>query len=207
MGLRVLHAMAEKQARNADSMGDIVSGLEDIAQSDEEISIRAVVAEFGDRSFAPFMLILSLLGMLPTGSIPGVPTVIALCIALVAIQMALGRKHIWLPGFIAERSVSSDKLSGATDKLEWMAEKLDALAQKRLQSLTGAGAVQVVGAIIVILCCMIPFLEVVPFAAAGPFAVIGILSLSLIVRDGLIVLIGGLLSAGSAAAVLVYFVF
>ncbi len=180
-------------------MGDIVAGLEDIARSNDQISVRAVIDEFGSRSFAPFMLILALIGALPTGGIPGVPTTIAVIIALVAGQLAFGRDSIWVPGFIADRSVPADKLSGATDKLESVASILDGLAKERMQWLTGDIALRLVGAVIVLLCCFIPPLELLPFAAVVPFAAIAVLSLALIVRDGLAVLIGGAAALGAVA--------
>lgn len=181
--------MAQDDGRETDSISDVVAGLKDIAQNNSEISVRDVTAEFGDRSFAPFILILALIGLLPTGTIPGAPTAVAFTIIMVAGQMVFARKHIWIPGFIANRSVPADKLQGANDTLDWIATKLDAIAKGRLQFLVRGAGMQVVGAIIVVLCGFVPMLEVVPFAAAGPFAAIALLSLSLIVRDGLVMLI------------------
>jgi hypothetical protein len=177
-------------------MGDIVDGLMNVAEENDEISVKALIAEFGDRSFAPFMLLLALVGMLPTGGIPGVPTFVSICIALVAVQLAWGRDHIWVPGFIARRSVSSDKLWGATDKLKKVATVLDRLAEGRMQWLTTDIGLRVIGTLIVVICCFVPPLELVPFAAAIPFAAIALLSLAIIVRDGLIILIAGLLAIG-----------
>ncbi len=178
-------------------MGDIVAGLKDIAETNDDISVRAVIDEFGSRSFAPFMLILSLIGALPTGGIPGVPTAVAVIISLVAVQLMFGRDSFWVPGFIANRSVPSDKLSGTNDKLEKVADWLDSIAKGRMEWLTGDVALRLVGAIIVLLCCFIPPLELLPFAAAVPFAAIAVLSLALIVRDGLAVLIGGAAALGA----------
>ncbi|MEO1488477.1 MAG: exopolysaccharide biosynthesis protein [Pseudomonadota bacterium] len=196
--------MSSKDARNADNMGDIVSGLEEVAQERDEISIRSVIEEFGSRSFGPVMLILALIGMLPTGGIPGVPTAVAVTIALVSLQLLWGKSQIWLPGFIANRSVPSKKLTGATDKLDLVGEQLDKIAKGRLQWFAQGTALRAVGATIVLLCCFIPILELVPFAAAGPFAAIAILSLALIVSDGLLVLIGCLVSLGVLVSALVF---
>lgn len=186
--------MAKDKTRRTESISDVVAGLKDIARNNDEISVRDVTAEFGDRSFAPFILMLSLIGLLPTGTIPGVPTAVAITILMVAGQMMFGRTHIWIPGFIANRSVPADKLQRANDTLDWIARKLDAIAKGRLEFLVSGAGMQVVGAIIVVLCCFVPMLEVVPFAAAGPFAAIALLSLSLIVRDGLVMLIAGVLA-------------
>ncbi|MEO0462998.1 MAG: exopolysaccharide biosynthesis protein [Pseudomonadota bacterium] len=197
--------MADKQTRDADSIGDIVDGLEEIAQESDQISVRGVLEEFGASSFAPIMLIIALIGMLPTGGIPGVPTACAVIIVLVAGQLVWGREHIWVPGFIADRSVPSDKLSGATDKLETMASALDGIAKGRLEWLTKGPGLRLIGALICVTCCFIPPLELVPFAAAIPFATIALLSLALIVRDGLIMLIASVIAIGALGFAVIYF--
>ena len=181
--------MAQEESKTVNSVDDIVDGLEDIAENDDRISIRSVIEEFGDRSFGPFILILSLIGLLPTGGIPGVPSFVAISIALVAGQIVFGRSHIWVPGFIADRSVPSDKLSGATGKLEAIASRLDSVTGKRLTWLSEGMGLRVVAALIVLICVAVPPLELLPFAAAVPFALIAALSLAMIVRDGLVIAI------------------
>jgi len=179
------------KGENADSIGDVVGGVERLAKDGGEVSIDDLLDEFGDRSFAPLMLILALIGITPVGAIPTVPTIIALCIALIAGQMALGRHHVWLPGFITGRGVSSDRLTKGKDKLDTIADVLDRIAKGRLQALAGAPARRVVAGLIVVLCLALPVLEVVPFAAAAPFLAIAMLALAMLVRDGLVMLIGG----------------
>lgn len=179
------------KSKQADSVGDVVNGIERIAEAEDEVSIDDLLDEFGDRSFAPLMLILALIGVSPVGAIPSVPTIIALCIALIAAQMAWGRKHVWLPGFITRRGVSSDRLTKGADTLDKIAQVLDRIAKGRLKPLASGPARRVVAGLIVVLCLALPVLEVVPFAAAAPFIAIAILSLAMMVRDGLVLLIGG----------------
>jgi hypothetical protein len=179
------------KSKQADSVGDVVNGIERIAEAEDEVSIDDLLDEFGDRSFAPLMLILALIGVSPVGAIPSVPTIIALCIALIAAQMAWGRKHVWLPGFITRRGVSSDRLTKGADTLDKIAQVLDRIAKGRLKPLASGPARRVVAGLIVVLCLALPVLELVPFAAAAPFIAIAILSLAMMVRDGLVLLIGG----------------
>jgi hypothetical protein len=179
------------KSKQADSVGDVVNGIERIAEAEDEVSIDDLLDEFGDRSFAPLMLILALIGVSPVGAIPSVPTIIALCIALIAAQMASGRKHVWLPGFITRRGVSSDRLTKGADTLDKIAQVLDRIAKGRLKPLASGPARRVVAGLIVVLCLALPVLELVPFAAAAPFIAIAILSLAMMVRDGLVLLIGG----------------
>lgn len=183
----------------ADSIGEVVDGIEDIAECEDEVSIDDLLDTFGDRSFAPLMLILALIGITPVGAIPSVPTIIALCIAIIAAQMAWGRDHVWLPGFVTSRGVSSDRLSKGEDKLRTIAGVLDAVAKGRLKSLASGPARRVVAGLIVVLCLALPVLEIVPFAAAAPFLAIAMLSLALMVRDGLVLLVGGAVALAALA--------
>lgn len=179
------------KGKNVDSIGDVVDGIEAIADEQDEVAIDDLLDKFGDRSFAPLMLILALVGISPVGGIPSVPTIIALCIAIIAAQMAWGRKHVWLPGFVTGRGVSSDRLTKGEDKLRKIADVLDSIAKGRLKALASGPARRVTAGLIVVLCLALPVLEIVPFAAAAPFLAIAMLSLALMVRDGLVLLIGG----------------
>ena len=189
--------MAGDPKRTVKSIADVVDGIEDIAERQDEVAVGDLVREFGSRSFAPFMLILALIGITPVGTIPSVPTFIAASIALVAGQQAFGRGAIWLPRLIRERSVKSEKLVGGESKLHKVADVLDAIAEKRLTALASDPALRVVAGLIVVLCCFVPVLELVPFAAAGPFLAIALLSLAMLVRDGLVMLVGGALAIGA----------
>lgn len=187
------------KGKHADSIGDVVDGVEEIADKQDEVAIDDLLEEFGDRSFAPLMLILALVGISPVGGIPSVPTIIALCIAIIAAQMAWGRKHVWLPGFITGRGVSSDRLTKGDDTLRKIADVLDSIAKGRLKALASGPARRVVAGLIVVLCLALPVLEIVPFAAAAPFLAIAMLSLALMVRDGLVLLIGGAVAVAALA--------
>jgi hypothetical protein len=178
------------EGKDAESIGDVVDGVERIAKAKDAVSIDDLLDEFGDRSFAPLMLIMALIGITPVGAIPSVPTIIALCIALIAAQMAWGRTHVWLPGFISSRGISSDKLTKGKDTLDKVAAVLDRIAKGRLKALATRPARRAMAGLIVLLCLALPVLEIVPFAAAAPFLAIAVLSLAMLVRDGLVLLIG-----------------
>lgn len=188
------------KGKKADSIGDVVDGIEDIADKQDNVAINDLLDEFGDRSFAPLMLILALVGITPVGAIPGVPTILGVCIALIAVQMAWGRDHVWLPKFVTTRGIKSKRLTKGKGALDKIAEVMDAVAKRRLKALASGPARRVAAGLIVVLCLALPVLELVPFAATAPFLSIAILSLALMVRDGLVLLIGG----AAALAALTY---
>lgn len=191
--------MAEGETKDPHTIGEVVEGLEELSEAERDVTFADVLDKFGNRSFAPVMLVLALLEITPVGVIPGVPSFLALCIIVIAVQMLMGRDHIWVPGWIADRSVSGEKMDKATDKLEGPADKLDGIAKERLKPLAQGPALKVAAGIIILLALMVPPLEVLPWASAAPMIAISIICLAIMVRDGLAMLAAWLLAAAAVA--------
>ncbi|MBB5708801.1 exopolysaccharide biosynthesis protein [Sphingomonas xinjiangensis] len=187
-------------AEDPQSVGDILDRLNDLAGEDDQVSLGDVVEALGNRGHAPFLLILPLIDISPVGGIPGLPTVLAAIIILVAVQILFGRKHLWLPGFLANRSLSSEKVCKATAKLRGVAKFMDRWFHGRLPALTKGPFVRVAAAACILLACTVPPLELLPFATTAPMAAIAAFGLALLVRDGLLMIVATVLS-GVAVAV------
>ena len=181
------------------SMGDVLGELDELAANLDKVRVADVLDDFGARSFGPFIMIPAVLEITPVGGIPGVPTVLALFIALIAVQLLIGRDHVWMPQFVQRRAVGSKKLHKAVGKLKGMANFLDRHSKGRLEGLTKGTAIKLVAAVIIALCCTVPPLEFLPFASTIPMLAIAVLGLALTVRDGAL-LLGSLLFAGLATA-------
>ena len=181
------------------SMGDVLGELDELAANHDEVRVADVLDDFGARSFGPFIMIPAVLEITPLGGIPGVPTVLALFIALIAVQLLIGRDHVWMPQFVQRRAVGSKKLHKAVGKLKGRANFLDRHSKGRLEGLTKGTAIKLVAAVIIALCCTVPPLEFLPFASTIPMLAIAVLGLALTVRDGAL-LLGSLLFAGLATA-------
>ena len=181
------------------SMGDVLGELDELAANHDEVRVADVLDDFGARSFGPFIMIPAVLEITPVGGILGVPTVFALFIALIAVQLLIGRDHVWMPQFVQRRAVGSKKLHKAVGKLKGMANFLDRHSKGRLEGLTKGTAIKLVAAVIIALCCTVPPLEFLPFASTIPMLAIAVLGLALTVRDGAL-LLGSLLFAGLATA-------
>ena len=187
-------------AEDPKSVGDILDRLEDVAGEADTVSLGDVVEALGNRSQAPFLLVLPLIDISPIGGIPGLPTVLAEIIILVAAQILFGRKHLWLPGFLAKRSLASGKLCKATAKLRGLAGFMDRWFHGRLPALTRGPFVRVAAGACILLALTVPPLELLPFATTAPMAAIAAFGLALLVRDGLLMIVATLLS-GVAVAV------
>lgn len=181
------------------SVGEILDSLEDTASRREKVSVGTIVESFGNRSYGPCLLVPSLLDISPVGAIPGLPTFLALTIAIVAAQMAFGRNHLWLPGFIAHRKISSRKLCKAAAKSRGVARFMDRHFHGRLKRLTHAPFSRIAAIVIIALCLIVPPLELVPLATTGPMAAIAAFGLAVLVRDGALMIAALLLSGGAFA--------
>ncbi|MDF2605011.1 exopolysaccharide biosynthesis protein [Sphingomonas sp.] len=182
------------------SVGDILNRLDELANEKDEVSLGQTIEAFGNRSYAPFLVILPLIDISPVGSIPGLPTLLALVIVLTAGQLLFGRKHMWLPGFLANRSLKSEKVAKAVKKLRPMAERMDKWFHGRLPALTQGPMVRVAAAAIIVLTLAVPPLELLPMATTAPMAAIAAFGMALLVKDGLLMIVAFVAAAGAIAA-------
>lgn len=175
-----------QEPHNLEQMLDRFKQAEHVERADQ-VSLGDVLREVGRRSFAPLLLVPGIITLLPVvGDIPGVPTLMALVILLVAVQLLFRAQHFWIPGFLLNRSVSKEKLDKAISWSRRPARFLDRFLKPRLTFLThGMGIVAVALACIVIALAMPP-MEVVPFTANGAGLALTLFGLSLMSHDGLL---------------------
>lgn len=179
------------------SASDILDRLRDVANGEEQVPIGDVVQAMGARSFGPFIMLPALIEISPLGAVPGVPTFLALVIAITAAQLLFGREHLWLPGFVRNRSAKSEKVLKAVDRLRPIAEWMDRWFHGRMKRFASGPFPRIAAACVIALAMTVPPLEFIPFASTAPMAAIAAFGLALIVRDGLLMLIAGVLTVAA----------
>ena len=184
-------------AGDAETLLDEVGQL---AEGEDRVSVRDVVDAIGGRGFGPIIFVIALLGASPLGGIPGVPTLFAVLVILIAVQILLGWQSFWIPDRIGDRAVEQEKVTRSVRKARPVAQWMDRHFGHRLEALTGQPAQIAAACVVVGLCLMIPPLEVVPFAALIPFAAIALLGLAITVRDGMLMVVAFAASAGALFA-------
>ena len=191
--------MTDGQRQIPDSVEEIIDEVEEAGARRERVSVGDVVDEIGAGAFPVIMLVPALVMISPASGIPGLSSVCAAIIALSAVQMAIGRRSIWLPKFIVNRTVSRSRMDTAMHWLERPARWIDHVTRKRLSALTRrpANLLPVLACIVIAL--VVPALELVPFSASAAGAAIALFSLGLVAEDGLFVLVGFVAMAGAAA--------
>ena len=171
------------------------------AANGEQVDLKDLVQAFGDRAFGPVMILCSLFLMTPIGIIPGLPAAFGLIVIVFALQLLFRRECPWMPEVLRKVEISDAALEKTQKKVSPLLRKIDNVIHPRLPWVT-SGPMQALTALLAILLSitMVP-LGVVPFGVVAPAFIIGLLGLGITARDGVLIIIGFVLSLGVAYGV------
>ncbi len=175
------------------ALTELLDRLAELGEREQTVSVGKIRETVGNRSFGPFLLVPALIEMSPIGGIPGLPTVIAAVIILIAFQLLLGKEHVWLPAFLRRRTLNGDKLAAGARKLRPVTRWADKVVRPRLRWLTKGPWLPAAAATCILLAATTPLLEFIPFASTIPMAGIALIGLGLLARDGLVLLVAAAL--------------
>ncbi len=164
----------------------LIGDLAKAGRDQDEVSLRDLRAIVGRRSFAPLLLTVSLIGFTPLGGVPGVPTILAALIVLIAIQIIVGFDSLWLPQFLLNRKIDGKKLQQAAKSLQPAARVIDKAIRPRLTFLTDRPFLYVIALICILIALTVPPLELVPFVDIPLWAALAAFSLAMAAHDGLL---------------------
>jgi hypothetical protein len=157
----------------------------------ERVSFREILTHLRHRAFGFTLLIFALPCCLPMP--PGIPTVCGIAIVIIALNLIAARQRLWLPSMIADKSIARADLKRTVERWVSYLERLERICKPRLPIVTEPVGKILIGIVILVLGLImilpIPFLGNMPPGFAASVIAIGITE-----RDGLIVLIGTLVS-------------
>ena len=119
----------------------------------ERIAIGELLDGFGDRSFGAAMLLLALPNMVPLP--PGASTIFGLPLMLIAAQLAVGRRTVWLPAAIRNRSISTMVFSRIVDATRPYLRRAERLLAPRLQIMLSPISMRLIGVACFVLAVLI----------------------------------------------------
>jgi len=171
--------------------------LREIAAGEgERVTFRDILTVLRHRAFGFTLLIFALPCCLPMP--PGIPTVCGVALVVIALNLIAARQRLWLPRAIADKSVARADLQRLVDRAVPYLERLERICRPRLTIVTEPVGKILIGLVILVLGFImilpIPFLGNIPPGFAATFIAIGMTE-----RDGLIVLIGLVVSAVAIA--------
>lgn len=167
----------------------------------DRIDIITLLKTLHARGFGPLLAAPSIITILPTGAIPGVPALCALLIILVCAQILRGKTHPWVPQKIKDVSFSREKFLYYADKCLPYTQMVDKLIYPRMSFLVKGKSEYLVALICILQALTIIILGFIPFAALVPAFGVLLLALSLMGRDGLLFIVALLFAVASLALV------
>jgi hypothetical protein len=151
---------------------------------DGRVSVADLLDAIGQRSFGPLLLVPSLIAVSPVGAIPGLPAITSVIIVLVAAQILLHHDHVWIPHWLANRSIDAGKMERGLQKFRPVARFIDHLLLPRLPWLTRGPFFYAIALLCLLIGLVTPILELVPLAGIPPNAAVVAFSLAIIAHDG-----------------------
>lgn len=162
------------------------------------ISVEEIITAVGTRSFGPLLLLVGVLIASPLSGIPTFPTLTALIVFLVSLQLLMGRKHFWLPAWLLHRSVPGERMATAVRWLRPSARFIDRFIRPRLTILVkGPVTPRITALLCLIIAAVMPLLEFIPFSSSLAGVVLAAFGLALVSRDGLLALIAYAAAGGT----------
>src|SRR3546814_11100785 len=105
------------------NLEQLIDKIRATPEEDGRVALGDIMGSLGTRSFGSFLVLAGLIVVLPLiGDIPGVPTLVGVIVALVSIQLLMGRKQFWLPQTMLKRSIEKARLDRAMQRLESKSE-------------------------------------------------------------------------------------
>lgn len=167
------------------------------AGESERVSLGDLLAGIKTHARATLLLLFSIPNLLP--GLPGTSAVTGLPLVVLTFQMMLGRQ-VWLPGFIANRSLLRANLLALLTRAAPYLERVERVLHPRLAHLTAEPAQRLIGGIGVLLSVLV--MLPIPFGNFLPALAILIAALGLLGRDGLFILVATVIAI-SAVVVLI----
>jgi hypothetical protein len=164
----------------------------------EAIPLGWILAELHERAFGLILLVLALPCCIPF--LYGLPQVVALPLLFVSAQLMVGRRRPWLPDRLGARTVSRDALDRLGCRAGPLLRRIEAVSRPRLVALTRRPLDHVVGLGLVLFSASI--LLPLPATNTVPGIAVVVVAMGLLQRDGVLILLGGVLGTTWIATLL-----
>lgn len=155
-----------------------------------EISVGELIDALGERAFGLILLLLTVPAAVPGP--PGIPSVFAVPILIVASQMFRGRPSLWFPEIIRRRRVPRDGMLMVLRRVRPILRRLERVCTPRLLPMTEGLGERWLGAFIFLCALVLANPIPIPFSHLPLAFAMVILSLGYIERDGYVLIAGGL---------------
>lgn len=173
----------------------------------KSITFAEINEHLSERGFAILMILFAFPMAIPLPYPPGFTTILGLPLLFLSLQMMLAKDRTYLPPFIANKTVKTEHLRYAIDKMMKYFNFLERKLKLRIHYLSSPSGERIIG--IFCFLCSISIVLPIMFGNAIPSAGICVMSLGLLSKDGVVIILGMIVSVIGliVSALIVYFVF
>ncbi|WP_245964232.1 exopolysaccharide biosynthesis protein [Roseovarius spongiae] len=172
-------------------MPRLLKRLETMARGEESVALERLTREIGAQGHAPLLMVVAALMILPIGMIPGIGGALGAVVALIGLQMLLGRTGVWMPAFLGRRRIPAARVRSLCERMRPAAEWLRRHLHPRWESLSGGAlSLSVIAAILIVLGGSLLVLGVIPVATPLVGVPVAFFAFGLLGRDGVVVAAG-----------------
>lgn len=169
----------------------LVDRLHALAEDRDSISIDAITRTIGAQGHAPLLMVASVIMILPVGMVPGVGGALGALVALIGLNMLLGRDSLRLPHLLGRREISAGRLRHTAERIRpasvWMKRHLHV----RMEHLArGSASLMVISLILILAGSSLLILGAVPVATPIMSLPIALFAFGILGRDGAVVAAG-----------------
>ncbi len=174
---------------HAPRISEILDGL--AGSRRKTIAVQDVLEAFGDRAFGALMFVFAAPAALPMP--PGVSAILGAPLLFITAQLMVGRRTLWLPKVIADRDMKLSDFVSLMEKLSPYLTWLERRLRPRLTFLYNPWSDRLIGAVCLALAIII--ILPIPFTHMAPALALAAFGLGIAEKDGVLGLVGGLLTA------------
>ncbi len=171
-------------------LSELFSAMLD-TDADGTVSVEEVLARAGDRSYGIILLLLAIPCFIPVLP-PGTSGVVGALMILVALQLLLGRRQLWLPARWRRKRLASATVNAVQTKGVALLQRFERFSYPRGRWLARNGLILRLTALIVILLSIV-LSSPMPFMNTLPALAIALIAVGLMNHDGYLLLVGNLL--------------
>jgi len=162
---------------------------------DPRLSLSELVDAFGERGFGAILLLLGLISAL-IGTIPGTTTIIGIPILMIGVQLLLRREELWLPRFILNRDLPRASFAEAVGKVMPHLKRVERFSRPRWSFMSSDVSEALIG-LMCVTWALVLMLPLIGFNLV-PSLIVAAFGFGLTQRDGVVMLVGWVGSAGMA---------
>ena len=179
------------------TLAHLIDRIAERSGNGEGISVGTIQEVAGKRFAGPLLFFPAMIVVSPLSLIPTLPTMVAITVILIAVQVLAGRRTIWLPSKFREAKLSAERAHKVITFMRPGVKWVDKAIKPRLAWLVDSIGVRLASLVCILVALTMPPLELLPGASTTAGVIIATLGLAITVRDGAL-LVTALLLFGSA---------